>query len=120
MSITHRLSFLPSCQAETPECISCLSTALEKFGNKLVDLNLVPSKEVREVLMVFKPKYLFFCPQPLFYLAYPGMLLAPSCALLNQIQGQVEGEKGRASTFFLPVCFPTPVLEDKTQKKDHL
>lgn len=64
VSIHRRGSPVASCQAETPECISCLSTGLERFGNKPVDLDLVPRKELEEVLMVFKPKYLFFVPSP--------------------------------------------------------
>jgi len=38
----------------------------------------------------------------------------------NQIQGQAEGEKGRVSAFFLPLCFSPLVLEEKVFKKRSL
>ena len=41
-------------------------------------------------------------------------------APLNQIQGQVEGETGRARTFFLPLGFSPLVLEEKAFKKGSL
>lgn len=34
-------------------------------------------------------------------------------APLNQIQGQAEGETGRESTFFLPLCSSSLVLDKK-------
>lgn len=91
-------------------CSSCLSTGLERFGNKLVDLNLVPRKELdEEVLMVFKPKYLFFVPDlvlpgPLWDAA--GFILCP--AKPNPRAGGRREEQDKHFLFtslFFPSCF---------------
>lgn len=109
----HQLHTLLSTQLPGRDPNVHQPTGLERFGNKLVDLNLVPRKELdEEVLVVFKPKYLFFVPA----LALPGPLwdaAGPISCPAKPNPRAVEGEKGRTSTFFLLLCFSPPVLEDK-------
>lgn len=109
MSISCRHSLLPSCQAQTPVCIPCLSTGLERFGNKLGDLDPLPRKELEEVLMVSKPKYHFLSPA----LVLPGPLWdaagpIPCPAKPNLRAGRRREWQGKRFVFtslFLPSCF---------------